>query len=104
MPPLILFMEGYPTIRNVWSALDGQPDYLEIAMNYVVHSISSVFLSLVVNGDADAALGRFSFRFRKNEFFGQFLARLEARIAFCRYSNCLAGPGITTLTLFFVFH
>ncbi len=58
----------------------------------------------MVNGDADTALGRFSFRFRKNKFFGQFLARLEARIAFCRYSNCLAGPGITTLTLFFVFH
>ena len=44
------------------------------------------------------------FRFRKNEFCAQFLARLEARIAFCRYSDCLAGPGITTLTLSFVFH
>jgi len=54
--------------------------------------------------DQTGALGRFSFRFRKNEFFAQFLARLEARIAFCRYSDCLAGPGITTLTLFFVFH
>jgi len=61
-------------------------------------------VGLYLNPDADAALGWFSFRFRENEFFGQFLARLEARIAFCRYSDCLAGPGITTLTLFFVFH
>ena len=76
----------------------------EIAFSMSFTQSPQFSLSLVVNADADAALGRFSFRFRKNEFFGQFLARLEARIAFCRYSDCLAGPGITTLMLFFVFH
>src|SRR5260370_607805 len=54
--------------------------------------------------EARAFLGRLCFRFAKDKVFGRFLARPEARIAVCGYTDCRAGPGITTLTLFFVFH